>query len=115
MKLGFLGGFFDSNEKEIRRLKPIVEEINALEESVKTLKDKDFPQKTQELKERVANGESFNVVLPQAFALAREAALRTIGQRPFDVQLMAATVLSEGKIAEQKTGERSEEHTSELQ
>ncbi|OGH23520.1 MAG: preprotein translocase subunit SecA [Candidatus Levybacteria bacterium RIFCSPHIGHO2_01_FULL_42_15] len=105
MKLGFLGGFFDSNEKEIRRLKPIVEEINALEESVKTLKDKDFPQKTQELKERVANGESFNVVLPQAFALAREAALRTIGQRPFDVQLMAATVLSEGKIAEQKTGE----------
>src|SRR3989344_5199409 len=105
MKLGFLGGFFDSNEKEIRRLKPIVEEINALEESVKTLKDKDFPQKTQELKERVANGESFNVVLPQAFALAREAALRTIGQRPFAVRLMAAIVFPAGTIAEQKTGE----------
>jgi preprotein translocase subunit SecA len=97
--------FFDSNEKEVGRLTPIVEQINALEEKTKKLKDSDFPKKTKEFKERVAEGEPLENILPEAFALVREAAKRSIGQRHFDVQLMAAIVLSEGKIAEQKTGE----------
>src|ERR1035437_6148656 len=103
--LSVLTKFFDSNEKEINKLKPLVLEINSLEDKMKKLKDSDFPKKTKEFKERIQEGESLELILPEAFALVREAAKRTIGQRHFDVQLMAATVLSEGKIAEQKTGE----------
>lgn len=97
--------FFDTNKREINKLQPIVDEINALEEKVKKLKDKDFPKKTEELKERLNSGEEINLILPEAFALVREASRRTLGMRHFDVQLMAATVLAQGKIAEQKTGE----------
>jgi len=97
--------FFDSNNREINRLQPIVDEINVLEDPVKKLKDTDFAKKTRELKERVASGQSIDLVLPEAFALVREAARRTVGMRHFDVQLMAAAVLAQGKIAEQKTGE----------
>lgn len=103
--LGAITKFFDSNEKEINKLKPLVLEINSLEENIKKLKDSDFPKKTKEFKERVKDGEPLELILPEAFALVREAAKRTIGQRHFDVQLMAATVLARGKIAEQKTGE----------
>ncbi len=103
--LGAITKFFDSNEKEINKLKPLVLEINSLEENLKKLKDSDFPKKTKEFKERVQDGEPLELILPEAFALVREAAKRTIGQRHFDVQLMAATVLARGKIAEQKTGE----------
>lgn len=105
MNLGILGKFFDSNEREINKLKPLVVEINALEASVKKLKDKDFPKKTEKLKKRFADGEMLELLLPEAFALVREAAWRTIQKRHFDVQLMAASVLASGKIAEQKTGE----------
>ncbi|MDO8657634.1 MAG: preprotein translocase subunit SecA [Candidatus Levybacteria bacterium] len=97
--------FFDSNEKEINKLKPIVSEINAFEEKIKKLKDKDFPKKTEEFRKRVAKGESLDLLLPEAFALVREASRRSIGQRHYDVQLMAAIVLFSGKVAEQKTGE----------
>ena len=100
-----LSKFFDSNEKEIKKLLPIVTEINALENNIKKLKDKDFAKKTQELKERMSNGESLFLLLPEAFAIVREAARRTIGQRHYDVQLMAGITLASGKIAEQKTGE----------
>ncbi|MCL5746922.1 MAG: preprotein translocase subunit SecA [Patescibacteria group bacterium] len=103
--LNVLSKFFDSNEKEINKLKPIIAEINSLEEKEKKIKDSDFPKKTKEFKERIADGEPLELILPEAFALAREAARRTIGQRHFDVQLMAAYVLANGKIAEQKTGE----------
>ncbi len=103
--LNVLTKFFDSNEKEIKKLEPIVAEINSLEEKTKKLKDSDFPKKTKEFKKRVEEGEPLELLLPEAFALVREAARRTIGQRHFDVQLMAAAVLSGGKIAEQKTGE----------
>jgi len=96
---------FDSNEKEIKNLAPIITEINALEAKVKKLKDSDFPKKTAEFKERIAGGESIFLILPEAFALVREAAVRSVGMRPYDVQLMAATVLAQGKVAEQKTGE----------
>src|SRR5438034_974257 len=100
-----LNRFFDSNEKEIRKLVPIITEINALDEGIGKLKDKDFPKKTREFRERIAGGESLDLLLPEAFALVREAARRTIAQRHYDVQLMAAASLAHGKIAEQKTGE----------
>ena len=100
-----LNKFFDSNEKEINKLRPIVTEINSFEEKFKKFKDKDFRAKTKEFKDRVGSGESLDLLLPEAFALVREAAARSIGQRHYDVQLMAAIALASGKIAEQKTGE----------
>lgn len=103
--LGVLTKIFDSNDREVKKLLPIVEQINALEPAIQKLKDKDFPKKTQELKDRIASGESIYLILPEAFALAREAARRTIGQRHYDVQLIAGIVLAQGKVAEQKTGE----------
>ena len=105
MKLPFLGILFNSNQKEIQKLLPIVSEINSFEEKTKKLKENDFAKKTKEFKERLAHGESLDLLLPEAFALVREAASRTIGQRHFDVQLMAGAALATGKIAEQKTGE----------
>jgi len=96
---------FDSNEREIQKLSPVVTEINALEEKIKKIKDGDFPKKTAEFRKRLKDGELTDLILPEAFALVREAARRTIGQRHFDVQLMAAITLANGKIAEQKTGE----------
>lgn len=103
--LPLLNKLFDSNDREVRKILPVVAEINKLEDGIKKLKDKDFPKKTQELRERVQKGESLTDVMPEAFALVREAARRTTGLRHFDVQLIAAVVLSEGRIAEQKTGE----------
>lgn len=96
---------FDSNAKELTKLSNQVAQINELEDGVKKLKDKDFAKKTQELKERIADGESIDALIPEAFALTREAAKRTIGLRLFDVQLMSGITLARGKIAEQKTGE----------
>ncbi|MDO8657492.1 MAG: preprotein translocase subunit SecA [Candidatus Levybacteria bacterium] len=97
--------FFDSNEKEINKIRPVILEINALEEKTKKLKDLGFSKKTDEFKQRIADGESLDFILPEAFALVREAAKRIIGQRHFDAQLMAGVTLSRGRIAEQKTGE----------
>lgn len=101
----FLKGLLDFNEREIKRLRLTVEEINKLEPQIIKLKDKDFPEKTKELKERLTNGESLDDILPLAFALIREAIHRTVGERAFDVQLMAAICLHQGRITEQKTGE----------
>lgn len=103
--MALLGRLFNSNNREIDKLKPIVSEINSFEAEFKKLKDKDFAKKTSEFKERISKGESLDLILPEAFALVREAAGRTIGQRHFDVQLMASATLASGKIAEQKTGE----------
>ena len=103
--LPILNRIFDSNEKEINRFKGIIQEINSFEEEFKKIKISDFNEKTNEFKERLEDGEPIDSLLPQAFALVREAARRTIGQRHFDVQLTAAAVLAHGKIAEQKTGE----------
>ncbi len=96
---------FDFNAKELKRLKPIVEKINSFESAMKKLKDKDFPKKTNEFRERLAKGETLDNLLPEAFALIREAIFRVVGERAFDVQLMAAITLHQGRIAEQKTGE----------
>src|SRR4051812_25120554 len=103
--LPFLTKFFDSNDREVTRIRPIVDQINVLEEKTKKLKDTDFPKKTAEFKKRLQNGETLDELLPEAFALVREAARRTVNMRHFDVQLIAATVLASGKVAEQKTGE----------
>ena len=96
---------FDSNDREISRIQPVLSEIEILGDKFKKFKDKDFAKKTRELKDRIAGGESVDAVLPEAFALVREAARRTIGLSLYEVQLMAAHVLAHGKIAEQKTGE----------
>jgi len=101
----FLGGLMDSNEKELKRLQPIVERINALEPEFEALGDAQLRDKTDEFRARLRKGESLDEILPGAFAAVREAAKRTLGQRHFDVQLMGGIVLHQGKIAEMKTGE----------
>ena len=101
----FLGRLLDSNEKEISSLTKTVAQINAREAEMKKISPGAFAKKTAEFKERIAHGETLDELLPEAFALVREAANRTIGQRHFDVQLMAAITLHHGKVAEQKTGE----------
>jgi len=95
----------ESNEKELRRLQPIVDQINSLEPEFEKLGDAELRTKTDEFKDRIKNGSSLDELLPEAFAAVREAARRTIGQRHFDVQLMGGIVLHQGKIAEMKTGE----------
>ena len=87
------------------RIEKIVAKINAEEDKVKKLKDKDFPKETEKLKKRLQDGEKLEELLVDAFALVREASVRTLGMRPYDVQLVAGIALFEGKIAEQKTGE----------
>lgn len=103
--LKFLGKLFDSNEKEITRLRALVERINALEADTKKLKDGDFAKRTAQFRERLTSGTSLDELLPDVYALVRDAARRTLTLRHFDVQLMAAIALHEGKISEQKTGE----------
>ncbi len=103
--LKWLGSLVDSNEKEIKRLEPTVDEINSLEPEFQKLSASELRGKSDELKERLSSGETLDDILPEAFAAAREAARRTIGERHFDVQLMGGIVLHQGKIAEMKTGE----------
>ncbi|MCL6451693.1 MAG: preprotein translocase subunit SecA, partial [Acetobacteraceae bacterium] len=100
-----LGGLFDSNRREIRRLEQKVALINALEPEISALSDQALRAKTAEFKGRLERGEDLDSLLPEAFAVVREAARRTLGQRHFDVQLMGGMVLHEGRIAEMKTGE----------
>lgn len=101
----FITKFFDYNLKQIERYRKVVLEINSFESDVRNFKDEDFPKKTRELKKRLAQGEGLDGILPLAFALVREAARRKLGERHFDVQLMAGIALHEGKISEQRTGE----------
>ena len=93
------------NERELKRLSARLGEINALEPEMQKLPDSEFPLRTQQLRERVASGESLDAILPEAFALCREAGRRTLAMRHFDVQLIGGMVLHEGKISEMKTGE----------
>lgn len=101
----FITRFFDYNLKQINRYKVIVKQINDLEDEVRKLADSDFPKKTSELRQQIAEGKTLDAILPYAFALVREAARRKLGERHFDVQLMAGIALHEGKISEQRTGE----------
>jgi len=93
------------NERELNHLGEIVDRINQLEPRVSKLSDIQLRAKTAEFKQQIANGAKLDDLLPEAFAVAREAAIRVLGQRPFDVQVIGGLVLHEGKIAEMKTGE----------
>ena len=94
-----------SNQKELERIQKIVDKINHFEKDIEKLEDKDFPKKTDNFIELIKNGKTINEILPEAFALVREASKRTNKERHFDVQLIGGVVLHENKIAEMKTGE----------
>src|SRR3954469_7145759 len=93
------------NERELKRLRPMVAQVNALEPSVRSLTDEELRRKTTAFRERVAAGETLDDLLPEAFAVVREAGRRVLNMRHFDVQLIGGSVLHKGKIAEMKTGE----------
>ena len=97
--------FAGGNERELKRLLPFVDEVNDLEPEVQALSDDELRAKTDAFRRRCQDGETLDDLLPEAFAVVREAIRRRLGQRAFDVQLMGAIVLHEGKIAELKTGE----------
>src|SRR6266571_250924 len=97
--------FGTKHERDVKRMMPTVEATNALEPSVQALGDAELRAKTDEFRKRLEAGESVDALLPEAFAVARDAARRTVGMRPFDVQLIGGMVLHEGKIAEMATGE----------
>jgi preprotein translocase subunit SecA len=103
--LKWLSNLIDSNEKELRHLQPLVDHINSLEPELEKLTDAELRAETDEFKARLADGESLDDILPEAYAAVREAAKRTIKQRHFDVQLIGGIILHQGKIAEMKTGE----------
>ena len=104
--LNFISKFIKSgNQKELDRINKIVKQVNLLEENVKRLTKEEFPNKTIELKEKIKGGQSLNQVLPEAFALVREASARTRNERHYDVQIIGGVVLHENKITEMKTGE----------
>jgi preprotein translocase subunit SecA len=105
-KLGFIGRVLgDSNEKELKRLSKIVDEINDYADETAALSDEELAAKSAEFKQILADGETLEDILPEAFAVAREMAARKVGERPYDVQLMGGITLHEGKIAEMRTGE----------
>ncbi len=95
----------DPNEKELKRLQPIVDEINELEPEIMALEDDELRARTDEFRARLEEGETLDDLLPEAFAVVREASRRWTGRRHFDVQLVGGIVLHQGKVAEMKTGE----------
>ena len=95
----------NSSQRELDRLNSTVKKINEWESKIKEIPDEKFPSKTLEFKSKIDNGASLDNLLPEAYACVREAARRTINERPFDVQLLSAIVLHQGAISEQKTGE----------
>jgi len=97
--------FGSSNDRYLKQLRPVIARINQLEEDIQPLEDAALAAKTIEFKQRLAKGESVDDVLPEAFAVVREAARRILGERHYDVQLVGGIVLHQGKIAEMKTGE----------
>ncbi len=104
--MGFWKKLFPSySEREIKKIRHYVDEINALEPEMEALSDKELQAKTNEFKERLKKGETLDDILVEAFATVREASKRVFGKRPFDVQLMGAIILHQGRISEMKTGE----------
>ena len=103
-------GLFDKlfgtySEKELKKIAPVVDKIEALEESYRALSDEELTAKTAEFRARLADGETLDDILPEAFATCREACWRVLGMRPYRVQLIGGVVLHQGRIAEMKTGE----------
>lgn len=97
--------FGSQNERDVKKLRPLVAAVNAKEDWAKSLSAEDFPKQTKEFKERLEKDETLDDILPEAFALAREAAFRVLGERAYDVQIMGSLVLHSGRITEMKTGE----------
>ena len=97
--------FGSKNERELKRLQPIIESINALEPQMQALSDDQIRSQTQKFKERLDQGEALDDLLPEAFATVREASVRSLQMRHFDVQLIGGIFLHRGRIAEMKTGE----------
>ncbi len=97
--------FGTKHDREIKKIRPIAERVNSFEPEIKKLSDSELQAKTAEFKERLDRGESLDDLLPEAFAVVREAAWRVLGMRPYDVQVLGGIVLHQGKIAEMKTGE----------
>ena len=95
----------NSSQRELDKLRFLVEKINQFEPKIKELSNEDFPNKTKEFKSQIQKGKKLEDLIPEAFACVREAARRTLGERHFDVQLMGGVILHQGKIAEMKTGE----------
>src|SRR4030043_66782 len=93
------------NERELKRIQPLIDQINQTEPKISRLSDDQLRAKTLEFKERIERGESIEEILPEAFAVVRETAKRTLGERHYDVQLIGGIVLHEGRIAEMATGE----------
>jgi preprotein translocase subunit SecA len=97
--------FGTNHEREMKSIQPVVDKINSLEESMKALSDEQLKAKTAEFQNRLKNGETVNQILPEAFAVCREASRRVLGMRHYDVQLIGGYVLNRGSIAEMRTGE----------
>ena len=103
-------GFFDKifgthSQREIKRITPLVDKIEALRPDMQALPDEEFPARTAQFKERLAAGETLDDILVEAFALCREAARRVLNMEPFRVQLIGGIILHQGRIAEMRTGE----------
>jgi preprotein translocase subunit SecA len=104
--MSFLASIFGSkNQREIKKLSKVVSQINSFEEALKQLSDAQLRDKTPALKARLAQGETLDAILPEAFAVVREAGVRVMGMRHFDVQMIGGMVLHRGNIAEMRTGE----------
>ncbi|MBQ1415005.1 MAG: preprotein translocase subunit SecA, partial [Lachnospiraceae bacterium] len=104
--MGLFNKLFGSHsDREVKRITPLVDEIESLRPRMQSLSDAELRALTAEYKERVAGGESLDDLLPEAFATVREAALRVLGMEPYRVQLIGGIVLHQGRIAEMKTGE----------
>jgi len=103
--LKWFGKLVDSNEREVKRLQPLVDRVNSFEPEFERLTDADLRAKTDQFKERLKDGSKLDELLPEAYAAVREASRRTLSKRHFDVQIMGGVVLHQGKIAEMKTGE----------
>ncbi|ABO51580.1 protein translocase subunit secA [Desulforamulus reducens MI-1] len=103
--LNFFKNLFDDNAREVKKLQRVVEEINGLEEKIAKLTDEELQGKTAEFKQLLENGKTLNDILPEAFAVCREASKRVLGMRHYDVQLIGGMVLHQGRIAEMRTGE----------
>ena len=104
--MGLFDKLFGSHsDRELKKITPIVDKINALEPQMKALSDAELRGKTDEFKRRLSEGETLDDLLPEAFAVVREASVRVLGMRPYDVQLIGGIVLHQGRIAEMKTGE----------
>ena len=104
--MGFLDKLLgNTSEAKLKKMRPVVAKINGLEPRYQAMTDEELRQQTALFKDRLAKGETLDDLLPEAFAVVREAAVRTVGMRHFDVQLLGGMVLHQGRIAEMKTGE----------